>query len=273
MRSCLRSVDDTMFGLRLYHWLLTFTHKDKVERKLKSVYDHRVGLLCLIIGIYNPHQGWSEVYTYEKDGVIVLSSEPPPRRARPARRTSTAQRSRASKRESEVKRDQSAPLKKKWKPTGKIARQKEEVKRAAELERLPHQLIWSVIAACADHPPPASSISTSMSCLLPTLKDKLSPQDSGTAATSEVKSAASLLRRLVNYYRGDVTLVLSAYPYAARDKHHPTWSEGSPPLSLSSLLTQPSGSSEYYMPRDRRWGLAFTRRALEIYHKPAEEGS
>ena len=268
-----------------------------------------------------------EIYTYERDGVIVISSEPPPKRLRPQRRTKPhrAQPRRAKPRNKrprsleqsrkqsrkQSRRDQRAQHKgSRWVPSRSLSRYRNTLVEAAARYQLPARLLWSVISHCRELGEPSRSQRRYdlSSCLSKEVQQKLAlekpPKEkplqgsmrSTTGLTKRERAArqlqgiASLLRRLINHFRGDVTLTLTAYPHASQSPAHYIFSRSDRALKLSNLLAprisqgisqgiserneplsseiEPSSQHKLQL-RARR--LAFTREALKLYHRLARE--
>ena len=128
--------------------------------------------LAVSIGINtcSDHNAHAKIYTYERDGVVVISSEPPPKFHRPRRAHRNIQRrreaqSRSSRSTSSKPVEVSAPVQKKrkrssrrpsikrnrrtsWRPHLSIGRYREQLKRAALHYQLPPRILWSVLSAC-----------------------------------------------------------------------------------------------------------------------------
>ena len=269
----------------------------------------------------------AKIYTYERDGVVVISSEPPPKFHRPKR----VRRSTKGRREvqSKSRRDTSSrsvevkvPPKKKrkrnsrtsstkgkrrvsWRPHRSIARYRELLKRAALRYQLPPRLLWSVLSSCHQlrrkrsilstlSDPHFKTLKTEVACLSADVSRLLTVETSPLAtqsrskstrvrrATQQIFDAAALLRRLINYYRGDVTLVLSAYPYAAYWSQHPVFSKAPRALGVDDLLNINAAQSASLAKRTTAPPhqdqvhfiyLTFSREAIALYHRLLEEAS
>ena len=271
----------------------------------------------------SPYDAQAKIYTYERDGVIVISSEPPPKFSRPKRSRRTRQlpqKSRTQKnvkssykrsKKSRPKRNQTSRRKVRkrsstsvrrspWKPPKSLTRYRKHLKRAAQHYQLPHRLLWSVISACQEikrlkltlNDPEAEPIKQQVTCMssqvIDVLSEELSTQISPRTHRStrhrqrarQFFAAAAILRRLINYYRGDVTLVLSAYPYAAHWTQHPVFSTSSRTLNSNQLLSlndvkQSTTSAQRTQPphqtKLRFAYLLFSRKAIALYHRLLEE--
>ena len=142
--------------------------------------------------------------------------------------------------------------------------------KAADKQQLPSSLIWSVLGACHLSPKIRSSTDiNSVTCLSKDVQDLLKEKQ---ADPQKLDDVASLLRLLINFYRGDVTLTLSAYPHAAVDTYHHSFTSAAASLSTASLLVERGDMPQAYTPSvDRKSSLHFTRTALSIYQQLAHE--
>ena len=262
-----------------------------------------------------PHDAQAKIYTYERDGVIVISSEPPPKFSRPKRskrtrkpaqdsrtrksrnsKKSRAKKNRAPRRKTKKRSSTSARRRPSWKPPRSLVRYRKYLKQAAQHYQLPTRLLWSVISACQEikrvkltlKDPKAASTKPHVTCMSSQVIDMLAEGISRQMSprirkstrryqrTQQFFAAAAVLRRLINYYRGDVTLVLSAYPYAAHWTEHPVFSTRSRTLSSNQLLSpndvQKSGTIRPAHQTKLRFAyLLFSRKAIALYHRLLEE--
>ena len=264
-----------------------------------------------------------EIYTYERDGVIVISSEPPPKRLRPQRRKARRTKPRRAKPHhakhqgkrsrspEQSRRDKRARhTRSRWTPPRSLSRYRDVLVETAARYQLPARLLWSVISHCRKlrHPSQRQRRHDLSSCLSEQVEQRLAlerterrtevkPPQEPTRSTSrlskreraarQLQGIASLLRRLINHFRGDVTLTLTAYPRASQSLGHYIFAKSDRALKLSNLLAPrinqgiseggdplPSdiAPSSQHKAQLRARRLAFTREALKLYHRLAREG-
>ena len=263
----------------------------------------------------------AKIYTYERDGVVVISSEPPPRFSRPKRVKRRTKR-RAKKRKKAVgsqrsmtprsetrkkaRRRRSTKINTKklkrrapWTPPKSIELYQDTIKNVAKHYQLPTRLLWSVLSACHSikrHSSMPEMLKTKqldrIACISDEVRQQFTDEISTLLAKTKIRStqarrgvqqifgAGVLLRRLINYYRGDVTLVLSAYPHAAYWSQHPVFVNNSRTLSVDGLLnkssvqtTSPVDQTSKGLQRveSRFVYLTFSRMAITLYHRLLEE--
>jgi hypothetical protein len=160
--------------------------------------------------------------------------------------------------------------------------------------------LWSVISACHSIKRYSSipdilkveQLKDRIACISDEVRQQFADETSALLAKTKIRSnqarrgvqqifgAGVLLRRLINYYRGDVTLVLSAYPHAAYWSQHPVFVNKSRTLSVDGLLnnssvqmTAPVDQTSRGLKRvqSRFIYLTFSRMAITLYHRLLEE--
>ncbi|MAD61645.1 MAG: hypothetical protein CMH49_09095 [Myxococcales bacterium] len=212
----------------------------------------RLGLFSLILGLlfipYGPVN--AEIYTYEQDGVIVISSEPPPRprRRRNRRKKRSAQLKDKDSRNDLLKNgtrfERSNKLNNQAKPKRKtrqrlsknkvkrlpmprkLRRLKKEVEELNKKYKLPAHLLLSLFKSChfvgkSHHKKQGSSLYRRLTCLSSEVAELIANKIQSPILNSklmDLEHASWLIRKLINYYRGDLTLALSAYFMSAQNK-------------------------------------------------------
>jgi hypothetical protein len=200
--------------------------------------------IVLILGglITSSH---AEIYTYEKNGVIIISSEPPPKpnKRRRVRRTRTKRgttkkhnqsvdpKHQAKLSKSINKRDQRRRyhLKRKAvKLPRKLRKYKREIKVLSEKYKLPDRLLMTIFNACHQvhkgHTQTSEKLVNPYTCLSESVVSLIERYLKASYKTKRylIEHSAWLIRKLINQYRGDLTLALSAYYFAAQDPQHST---------------------------------------------------
>ena len=239
----------------------------------------------------------AKIYTYEKDGVIVMSTEPPPRPLRKNKiRTSLSSTHGKTKRKSERKKKRNTVQgirknrnKMRINPLSLqtpyyVNKHKSVTSRLSIKYQLPKAMIHSVISACYYLNKEFKNLDTNVACLSDRVKKSLSEllktkqnKEELNIKTSEaartLEPSLWLLRHLINFYRGDVTLALSAYYMTGQSLETlQFFIQSSLPRKLSDFLNK----SEYEI-KSERHGLKllrpnqeakrFTQLLLYIYHK------
>lgn len=203
---------------------------------------YRLILLIPIFLLVLSSQSFAEIYTYEQDGVIIISSEPPPRpkkRKKPYKRLKqrsldTRQVLRDSiKRErqqvkSKVKRYR-GPKKPKSLPIPRdVRRLKKELLQLKQRYKLPIYLLPALFKSChfihsyERYKKQRRSSYRQLTCLSPKVSRFIKLRIQNQVLKSkfeELEHSAWLVRKLINHFRGDLTLALLSYYMSAQNEN------------------------------------------------------
>ena len=211
----------------------------------------RLGFFSLTLGLlFIPYkQVNSEIYTYEQDGVIVISSEPPPRpkrkRIRRKKRNTRfedkgsendllkndTRLKRGNETNNQVKskrttrRGQSKNKLKRLPIPRKLRRLKKELQELNKKYKLPAHLLLSLFKSCHfvgknQYKMLKSRLYQRLTCLSSEVAELIANKIQSPILNSKLVNleyASWLIRKLINNYRGDLTLALSAYFMSAQN--------------------------------------------------------
>lgn len=226
---------------------------------------------------------YGEIYTYEKDGVIVISSEPPPK---PKRRRGTRGRSRRQRESSKRTIERGGQTRAQTSNRAQISNRGRTPQRSSKSPRLPRvlhrynkslselalkyhlpaRILYSVVLSCSAEARHShlkndeSSRGERYTCLHPTVdsliegilsksakRNKRVGKEAEALKSKELINSFDrslwLLRKLVNRYRGDVTLALSSYYQASQLTEHPIFKHRAQPEQSLNILMNKSRSS------------------------------
>ena len=212
----------------------------------------RLGLFSLILGLLfiSYGQANAEIYTYERDGVIVISSEPPPRPKRKRirrKKRSTQFKDKDSRNDllkavnrielSNEKNNQAKPKRKTHRKLSKnkikslpiprkLRRLKKELQELNKKYKLPAHLLLSLFKSCHfvgkhQHKIRNSRLYQRLTCLSSEVAELIANKIQSPILNNKLinlEHASWLIRKLINNYRGDLTLALSAYFMSAQNK-------------------------------------------------------
>ena len=248
-------------------------------------------VLNFTLSLFCVSWGHAEIYTYEKDGVIVISTEPPPQplrrkkvRRNKARKTSRKKRNtKALKKKKRSSRITIRPAK--FHKPRLLRKIKKELRALTKTYLLPLSLTTSLISACYHLKREFKSLNKtkfkSITCLSePVTKNLIDSQSKNKKVNKRTHHIADniepglwLLRRLLNFYRGDVTLALSAYYMVGQSQEALTYVKStSIKRDLDYFMNNEESDKEARQKRMRllvpnREAQRFTQIFLYLYHQ------